>query len=55
MENDHEGKGEAEETPELPDPTAEEIVQAGLARGQLDKGCVAIDQCEVEVENQLIQ
>ena len=33
-----------------------EIVQAGLAQGQLDKECVAIEQCELdEVEEELIQ
>ena len=40
-EHDHEGEEEEEE--ETPEPTAAEIVQAGLAQGQLDKECVAID------------
>ena len=38
------------------EPTAAEIVQAGVARGQLDKECVPIDQRELdEAEEQLIQ
>ena len=54
--DDHEGEGEEEEeeTPEPPEPTAAEIVQAGLAPCQLDKECVAIDQCKFdEVEDHL--
>ena len=36
-------------------PTAAEIVQAGVARGQLDKETVSIDQRELdEAEEQLI-
>ena len=53
--NDNEEEDE-EETPESPELTAAEIVQAGLAQGELDRECVAIDQCDLdEVEEQLIQ
>ena len=51
--NEHE---EEEEAPKPPEPTAAEIVRAGLAQGQLDKECLAIDQRELdELEEELIQ
>jgi len=41
---------------ECEQPTAAVILLAAVAQGQLDKGMVLVDQCEVdEVEEQLIQ
>ena len=47
---------EDEEEPVV-EPTAAEIVQAGVARGQLDSNTtILVDQCEVdEAEERLIQ
>ena len=45
-----------EEEPACADPTAAEIVQAGVAQGQLDVTSVPIDQRDLDVtEEQLIQ
>ena len=47
---------EDEKEPVREEPTAAEIVQAGVARGQLDVASVPIDQRELDVmEEQLIQ
>ena len=47
---------EEQEEEEAPDPTAEDIVQAGLAQGHLEKECVAIDKRELdEAEEMLIE
>ena len=47
---------EDEEEPVREEPTAAEIVQAGVAQGQLDVASVPIDQRELDVmEEQLIQ
>jgi hypothetical protein len=48
---------EDEEEPVRDDPTAAEIVQAGITRGQLDVTIIPIDQRDLDVteEQQLIQ
>ena len=44
-----------EEKEPVEEPTVAEVVQAGVAQGQLDKGVISIDQRELdEAEEQLI-